>query len=143
MRSAQFAALPVFSSIVNVRIWTLDAPALTRRIAGWAERLGEDDATVVAVVLFGSLARGDATAASDADVLVLLSRSELAFDERASHLKPTGLGAPVEIFAYTLAEAERSMREGWGITANALREGRVLFERDGGLEELRALAESH
>jgi uncharacterized protein len=121
---------------VSVKIWTFDREATIARLREWAERLGRDS-NVLAVVLFGSLARGDATAASDADVLVLLRDSDTEFSERTSRLKPLGLvRAGVEIFAYTIAEAERSLDEGWGVVPIALQKGRILFEHPGTLASL-------
>ncbi|MBC7339884.1 MAG: nucleotidyltransferase domain-containing protein [Firmicutes bacterium] len=44
-----------------------------RELERWARELPDD---VLAVMLFGSLARGDHTGFSDADLLVVLSRSD-------------------------------------------------------------------
>jgi hypothetical protein len=79
------------------------------------------------VVLFGSYARGDSTAASDADLLIVLRDSPLRFDERIPLYHPTGLGVSVEVFPYTLAEARQSLREGWGVVPVALKEGLTLY----------------
>jgi predicted nucleotidyltransferase len=46
-----------------------------KKLNSWAQKLA-DDPRVVAVILFGSFARGGCTAASDADLLVLLQDSE-------------------------------------------------------------------
>jgi uncharacterized protein len=116
---------------VSVRVWKLDEAAVLDALQGWAERLGRADATVRAVVLFGSLARGEATPLSDADVLILLGDSADDFDDRLVTYKPVGLGIAVEVFPYTLAEAARSMAEGWGMVRPALAEGRVLFSAPG------------
>jgi uncharacterized protein len=96
-----------------------------QRLAAWAQHLAEDP-DVLGVILFGSFARGDATAASDADILIILRDSELPFEERIVRYKPVGLGVSVEVFPYTAAEAARSVEEGWGVVGPALREGRLL-----------------
>ncbi len=85
---------------------------------------------MMAVVLFGSLARGDHTAARYADVLILLRNSTQPFEDRIARFLPTGVGIGVDVFPYTLAEAERALVEGWGPLQVALEEGLVLFERD-------------
>ncbi len=46
----------------------------------------------------------------------------------------------MEVFPYTLAEAREALKEGFGVVPAALREGRVLFEREGAWEGLRRLA---
>lgn len=109
------------------------------RLADWAGRIGEDPG-VLAVVLFGSLARGDATAASDADVLIILRDSPVDFVERLVQYKPVGLGVSVEVFPYTLEEARRALSEQWGVVGVALKEGKMLLGRKDELEELLRIA---
>lgn len=46
----------------------------------------------------------------------------------------------VEVFPYTLSEAVEGLKGGFGVVPAALREGRVLFEREGAWEALRRLA---
>ncbi len=113
---------------MSVRVWKRDHDAVLSRLQAWAEQLGEDP-DVLAVVLFGSLARGEATAASDADVLIVLRDSREDFGGRIMRYKPVGLGVGVEVFPYTLDEARRALGEGWGVVGVALREGRALFAR--------------
>lgn len=124
---------------MSVRVWRLDRETVLARLEGWSGRLAEDP-NVLAVVLFGSLARGDATAASDADVLILLRDSSASFTERLVQYKPVGLGVSVEVFPYTLEEARRASREGWGVVGVALEEGKMLFGRKDELEEALRIA---
>lgn len=91
---------------------------------------------MLAVVLFGSFARGDYTAASDADILIILQESPLRFDERIPLYRPRRIGVSVDVFPYTLAEARQSFREGWGVTPVAVKEGEVLYCATGSLQEL-------
>jgi len=114
---------------VNVRVWKLDQAGTLRRLRAWAQSLLQDP-NVLAVVLFGSLARGEATAMSDADVLVVLEKSEVPFADRLARYKPVGLGIGVEVFPYTLTEARAALAEGWGVVGPALCEGVVLARRD-------------
>lgn len=115
---------------MSVRVWRVDAAAIRERLQAWAEDLGADE-RVLAVVLFGSLARGDATPMSDADVLVILRESALPFEERLVRYKPSGLGISVEVFLYTVDEARRALAEGFGVVRAALEEGVTLFARGG------------
>ncbi len=125
---------------MSVRVWRTDREAVLARLRQWATELGRDP-QVLAVVLFGSLARGDHTAASDADVLILLRESEEDFRHRIPRFLPVGLGVGADVFPYTLEEARRSLTEGWGVVRAALAEGQVLFERadDSPLPSLRRL----
>jgi predicted nucleotidyltransferase len=121
---------------VNVRVWTIDRKAVLDRLENWAQALAVDG-NVAAVILFGSLARGDCTAQSDADVVVLLYDDTRPFRERLVSPAPDDIELGVDVFPYTLAEAQRSAAEGWGVMRPALAEGRVLFARGSVLDELR------
>lgn len=63
----------------------------------WARGLPDD---VLAVILFGSLARGDHTGFSDADLLVVLSRSDKPFLDRIPALLPRGVEVQVDVFPF-------------------------------------------
>ncbi|MGQ9631106.1 MAG: hypothetical protein ACUVXI_12490 [bacterium] len=76
------------------------------------------------------------TKTSRADVLIVLRDSPLRFDERIPLFIPSGIGVSVDAFPYTLEEAERALREGWGVVEIALNEGIPLF---GDGEELRGI----
>ncbi len=110
------------------RIFRFDPKARLQEVERGAQALRERP-EVLAVVLFGSLAQGQATAMSDADLFLLLSESSYPFGERLVRYRPPGLRR-VEVFPYTLEEAWRSLEEGWGMARAAL-EGRLLWEREG------------
>jgi len=118
------------------RIFRVDAEAIRTRLREWAQCLGSEDTNVLAVVLFGSFARGDYTAASDADILIILQESPLRFDERIPLYRPRRIGVSTDVFPYTLAEARQSFCEGWGVTPVAVKEGEVLYCATGSLYEL-------
>lgn len=62
--------------------------------------------------MFGSLARRQATPASDADILVVLSHSRLPFLERPPHYALDDCGVATDVLAYTHAEMEQMRAEG-------------------------------
>jgi len=87
------------------------------------------DPEVLAIALFGSLARGEATAMSDADVLLILARSSKLFHARIPDYLRGGIGIAMDVFPYTLAEAQYMLKEGTGVVPVALREGIWLLDR--------------
>ena len=120
-----------------IRVFGINRENVLQRLAEWAQSLAGDP-EVLAVVLFGSIARGDCTAASDADVLVILRDSPLRFQDRIPLYRPSRIGVGVDVFPYTLAEARQSQAEGWGVVPPALKEGRVLYSANGSLSSLLA-----
>lgn len=92
-------------------------PRLARLLAR-----AEGDPQVLAVILFGSRARGDASACSDTDVCLVLSPEPLAraaaTEKRLMYLSGTDLDVVV------FQELPLALR------SRILKEGRVLFVRD-------------
>jgi len=85
------------------------------------------------IVLFGSFARGDQNRASDLDLLIV-AETPLPFCERIGRALASAYGAskrlPVEALVYTPAEWGRMLSERSSFAALALREGRLLYERE-------------
>ncbi|MGQ9487203.1 MAG: nucleotidyltransferase domain-containing protein [Armatimonadota bacterium] len=106
------------------RIFRIDGEAVRARLREWAHSLGQSDANVLGVVLFGSFARGGYTAASDADILVILQESPYRIDERIPLYRPRQLGVSADVFPYTLEEAKQSLRERWGLCPSRFRKAR-------------------
>jgi predicted nucleotidyltransferase len=123
---------------VSVRFFRLDRQRIEHNIRAYAHQLAEAP-QVLAVVLFGSLVRGEATAMSDADVLILLRDSSQPFHERLPDFLRSGVGISLDVFPYTLSEAMRSLQEGWGVVPVALREGVWLVDKEGVKEQLLAM----
>lgn len=99
----------------NVRVFRLDRGGVIERLRERARKLVAADQAVLEVRLFGSLARGEGSPGSDADLFVLLDDSvPTAFLERIPpllrHFAGTGIGC--EIIAYTRAEYEAAARRG-------------------------------
>ncbi len=82
------------------------------RLQAAARRLGEARPEIEAVWLFGSIARGEATPGSDADILVVLDSSDLPFAERSLRYQLEECGLGVDVLAYTHTEIQRMRAEG-------------------------------
>ncbi len=78
------------------------------------------------VLLFGSLARGEAVPGSDADLLVILSSASQSFMDRIPHYLPVGLPLGVDVFPYTQAEIDRMLAQNNHFIRQAVKEAVVL-----------------
>jgi predicted nucleotidyltransferase len=97
------------------------------RLREAARDLVEQRPEVAGVILFGSLARGDAAPGSDADLLLILTDSRLPFLERSALYRPAGVGMSVDVFAYTRVELDAMLAAGNAFIGQALREGIALI----------------
>jgi predicted nucleotidyltransferase len=111
---------------LSVRIFKLDEKEVILKLKNWAKKFSNDE-NVLAVILFGSLSRNEATPASDADILILLKESNKRFDNRIPEFLPDGIGISVDAFPYTIDEFKRSIKENWGIGKVALNDGIVIY----------------
>jgi len=82
------------------------------------------------IILFGSRARGDAAADSDADLLVVMplsgSRRETA---TAIDMALWGVDLPADVLVVTPEELERATNSEVGVLGPALREGKTVYAR--------------
>jgi predicted nucleotidyltransferase len=84
----------------------LDRDSIVRRLRAYAREELARRPEVQRVVLIGSLARGDWSARSDADVVVVVtSASERGPVRGSGYLPSTSVGAPVDVLVYTEDEA--------------------------------------
>ncbi len=91
----------------SVRIFWLDREAAIRQLRAAAARLLRERPEVMAVYLFGSLAKDRATPRSDADLLIVLRSSPIArWFERGCEYGDyfDEVEMPCELFCYTLDE---------------------------------------
>ncbi len=109
----------------SVRVFWLDRVGLVEALEGKAREAIERFPEVLQVILFGSLARGDATPRSDAD-LIFVVREAGPFLQRSGKYLPLfeDLDFPIDLLVYTEDELERV-----ALAKRALREGRVLASR--------------
>jgi len=113
-------------SFGSAKVFWLDRDEALRRLHEAAERAIHDRPEIRSIRLFGSLAEGRTVPGSDADVLILLERSERRWIDRS--LDYIGyfedVGMPVELFSYTEQEAKRTP-----LARRALDRGLVLAQR--------------
>jgi predicted nucleotidyltransferase len=112
----------------SARVTFLDIGTLLQRLSAAARRLCADNRNVAAVVLFGSLADGTATPASDIDLLVLLRGDRRrVLDRVPDYTVPfEGLGMSVQVLPWTVEEllSRKERRDPWA--AEILHRGRLL-----------------
>ncbi len=110
----------------SVTVYWLDREEAERRLVQAASRLVAERPEVVAVYLFGSLATGRAVPGSDADVLIVLERSDERWLDRSAHYVGyfADVGMPVELFCYTQEELANVP-----LARRALAEGKLLASR--------------
>ncbi len=117
------------TSSPSVSVFWLDVAQVRARLEQAVARLAALHPEIEAVWLFGSLARGDAVPGSDADLLVLLSDSQVPFLDRAVRYQPDFCGVGVDVLAYTRAEWTAMQREGNDFLQQAWSERVCLFQR--------------
>jgi uncharacterized protein len=95
-------------SSASVKIMSLDTDEVITRLRKKAREALELNKEIVSVWLFGSLARGKALPGSDADVLIVLERSELQFSSRIDQFSDqfSNVGVPVDVLPVTTSELE-------------------------------------
>lgn len=109
----------------SVRIAFLDRNQAIAELVECAGRLLARDERVLAVGLFGSLARGEALPRSDADLLIILKEhpQQRWFDRIPSYADAfTGVSLPVDVFPYTVQELTRMISARSGFLRTILRE---------------------
>lgn len=113
----------------SVTVYWLDRTLLWDNLVAAARRLGGDREDVLQVVLFGSVATGSATAASDVDLFIEINHSQLRWFERGDTFEPyfRHAGLPPELFVYTSGELESERCP--PLASSALRDGIVLYRR--------------
>jgi predicted nucleotidyltransferase len=96
-----------------------------------AAQLGAERPEIVEIRLFGSLARGERNPHADADVLIVLKRSDLPARDRVPVYKPSGSPVPMDLTVSTLEELERERAAGNRFIRRILAESVVLYARAG------------
>jgi uncharacterized protein len=114
----------------SVRVFRLERERVLRRLRERAEALVKARPDALEVRLFGSLARGQATPGSDADILVLLADGAPPLPDRLPDLARffTGCGIGCDVLALTRSELD-GMRADEARFAGEVDDGSVLALR--------------
>ena len=86
---------------------------------------------VLKAIVFGSVARGEASPGSDVDLIVVCDTDKRFLDRYGDLLYELNLavaGSSVEVLIYTPEELERLQERAF--IARALQEGQVIYERE-------------
>ncbi len=110
----------------SVSVYSLDEGVVWSALDEFTRELSRRQ-EVLAVVLFGSLAKGRMGVGSDVDLLVILADSAQPFLDRVTLYRPERFPVDIDVFPYTLAE----VRQGQAMAREALEHGRVLWQREG------------
>lgn len=114
----------------SVRVFWLDLNQVRSCLQKAVKRLAENHPEVEEVWLYGSLARGDAVPGSDADLMVLLSESQLRFLERPLIYQLDFCGIGTDVLVYTRAEMQQMQDAGNNRFFQTIHnEGICLFQR--------------
>lgn len=115
----------------SVRVFRLDAAAVTNRLRAAARRLLDERSEVLEVWLFGSLARRQAVPGSDADLMVIVRDEAPPFMERlvpiARYFGDAGTGC--DVLVYTASEVADLMTRRSSLVQTVLAEGMCLAAR--------------
>jgi predicted nucleotidyltransferase len=113
-----------------VRARSLDRPSVLATLRALAAHHGAARPEIEEIRLFGSLARGGANPHADADLLIVLDATDLAFNDRLPRYKPLGSPVPMDVTVCTRAELTRELAAGNRFVRRMLDESIVLYTRN-------------
>jgi len=124
------------SSTVGVRLLKLNYGEVMRKLRKYAERAVAKGAR--AVILIGSLARGDYTAYSDADIIIVSDSVPERLIDRIPEFMDPALPVDVVPIVYTTDEAVKMAEEGRKIVGEIISYGKLLAGDERLVEMLRS-----
>jgi predicted nucleotidyltransferase len=114
-----------------VKIKSLNRDKILRKLKHIAEGIIEKDPKVIELSLFGSLAQGNYTGGSDADILIILKEDSRRFIDRIPKYLAHFLYAdiPVDVFPYTEEEIKQLGKEKNSFIKRIMDEKIILINR--------------
>ena len=99
----------------SVRIKFLDRAEILRELKELSLTLKKERKDVISIILFGSLAKGNYTGGSDADIIIIVKHSKKDLVERIFEFRKYFLNCsiPVDVLVYTEEEIEKMKHEGF------------------------------
>ncbi len=123
----------------GIRFFELDYKKVMRELEEYAKKAVAKGAR--AVILIGSLAKGDYTAFSDADVIIIVKRTPKQPAERIIDFLDPSLSIDLEPRIYTTDEFLKMASKGRRLVREAVEHGRLLAGDPGLIEMARVLIE--
>ncbi|CAD7776762.1 MAG: Nucleotidyltransferase domain protein [Candidatus Methanoperedenaceae archaeon GB50] len=99
----------------SVRIRFLDRGEILRELKELSLTLKKERQDVISIILFGSLAKGNYTGGSDADIIIIVKHSKKDLVERIFEFRKYFLNCsiPVDVLVYTEEEIKKMQHEGF------------------------------
>ena len=99
----------------SVRIRFLDRSKILRKLKELSLTLKKERQDVISIILFGSLAKGNYTGGSDADIIIIVKHSQKDLVERIFEFRKYFLNCsiPVDVLVYTEEEIKKMQHEGF------------------------------
>jgi len=99
----------------SVRIRFLDRGKILRELKELSLTLKKERQDVISIILFGSLAKGNYTGGSDADIIIIVKHSKKDLVERIFEFRKYFLNCsiPVDVLVYTEEEVKKMQHEGF------------------------------
>lgn len=113
----------------SVVVRHLDRERVLADLRDLAAGIGTKHPEVREIRLFGSLARGERNPYADADLLIVLERSDVPYRDRPPIYKPVGAPVPMDLTVCTQAELDREIAAANPFVLQVLRDGLVLYTR--------------
>lgn len=113
----------------TVKIFYFPKKGVWAALRALSAEMAKEFPEIERIIVFGSLARGEAVPGSDVDLLIILKESPLPLLERIPKYIPTHFPVGIDIFPYTQYELESKLREEDFFIKRALKEGIELFKR--------------
>lgn len=116
-------------SSTSVKIFYFPKKAVWSALRTLSADMAREFPEIERIVVFGSVARGEAVPGSDVDLLIILKESSIPILERIPRYVPNHFPVGVDVFPYTQDEFDTRLREGDFFVKRALKEGIELFKR--------------
>jgi uncharacterized protein len=113
----------------SVIVRRLDRERVIADLRTLAEGIGAKHPEVRGIRLFGSLARGERNPYADADLLIVLDRSDVPYRDRPPIYKPVGAPVPMDLTVCTQDELDREVAAANRFVLRVLRDGLILYAR--------------